>query len=424
VTIPPRKSILLSGVLCMSSLQIFCYDNALFFRATPFFGEPRLERNTFSSLDISMGSGATRKGRNQCGQSTPLFDIYGKHNMHELGVGVPDKDPTNPLDSILIDLAMIPGGDCFGVLSACGKFALFESNIILNQNFARGFYAQVYLPIRRFHVYSNCFCDCTPACDDCPDRNNQIWQSFLDNFDAILQRYCLSKCGYKEADIGDLAIELGWAHSYQNTTELDFVDLGFKAGVLFPTGKRRNIDRVFSIPFGYNGHYGIPIAMDLAVGACEWITLGVHFEAIPLIRRTQMIRVKTSPTQSGIIKLAKARASVDPGTVLTAGTFFKADHFARCISLLVGYSFAHQGDDSVSLCDTICIDSHAICSDEQFKAWKMHTLNARVEIDFATESYPCGLRMGFFYDWNFGGERIFQTDVGGAYLGLDATWDF
>jgi len=423
VTILPRKKLILASFLGLASQQIAAYDNALFFRATPFFGEPRLERKTLSSLDISLGSGATRKGRNQCGQSVPVFDLYGKQNMHELGVGVPGKDPTNPLDLILIDLAATPGGDCFGIMSACGKFALFESNIVLNQNLARGFYAQFYLPVRRFHVYSNCFRDCTPACD-CPDRNNQVWQNFLDNFNAILERYCLSTCGYKEADVGDLAIELGWSHSYQETTELDFVDLGFKAGVLFPTGKRRNVDRIFSIPFGYNGHYGIPISMDLAVGACEWMTLGVHFEAIPLIRRKQRIRVKTSPTQSGLIKLTKTCANVDPGTVLTGGAFFKADHFARCISFLVGYSFAHQGDDAVSLCDTICIDSCAVCSDEQFKAWKMHTLNARVEIDFATESCPYGFRVGFFYDWNFGGQRIFQTDVGGTYLGFDATWDF
>jgi len=422
VTVRPKKVSVLA-IICCLPLQIACYDNALFFRATPFFGEPRLERNTLFSFDVMAGSGATRKGRNQCGQSVPIFDLYGTQNMHELGVGVPCKDPTNPLDLILIDLANTPGGDCFGVLSARGKFALVESNIIITQNFARGFYAQAYLPIRRFDVHSICFCDCSPQCE-CPNNENQIWQNFLDNFDAILNRYCLSKCGYKQAGIGDFAFELGWTHSYQETTELDYVDIGFRAGILFPTGAKRNIDRIFSLPFGYNGHYGIPLTIDLALGACEWISLGIHFQAIPLVRNTQMVRVQTSPTQSGLIKLAKTRARVDPGTVLTAGGFFKADHFARGLSLLVGYSFAHQGDTNLSLCDPICIDTRAICCDEQYKAWKMHTLNARAEIDFATESCPCGLRVGFFYDWNFGGERIFQTDMAGAYLGIDVAWDF
>jgi len=418
-----KNRIILLASTCLIPLKILGYDNALFFRATPFFGEPRLERKTLTSLDISAGSGATRKARNQCDKTVPLFDLYGTQNMHELGVGVPCKDPTNPLDLILINLANTPSGDCFAHLSAHGKFALVESNIVLNQNLSRGFYAQAYLPIRRFDVYSICFCDCSPCCE-CPNQDTQAWQDFLDNFDAILKRYCLSRCGYKEADIGDFALELGWTHSYQETKELDFVDVGFKAGILFPTGKKRNPDRIFSIPFGYNGHYGIPMAIDLALGACEWITLGVHFEAIPLMRSTQTIRVKTSPTQSGLIKLYKTRARIDPGTVLTAGTFFKADHCARGLSFIAGYSFAHQGDSDISLCNTICIDTQAVCSDEQFKAWKMHTFHARAEVDFATESCPCGLRLGAFYDWNFGGERIFQTDVGGGYLGCDVAWDF
>ena len=79
----------------------------------------------------------------------------------------------------------------------------------------------------------------------------------------FLAPYHLQLCKTRDAGLSDSTLFVGWTHSYENTECLDFVDFTAKTGVLFPTGKKRNEHRVFDIPYGYNGHWAIPLSGDI-----------------------------------------------------------------------------------------------------------------------------------------------------------------
>ena len=69
--------------------------------------------------------------------------------MHLLGSNVPGKDPRTQEDIALIELARTVGRDCFfGYLEYCGKFRIFETQILFTQNFRHGLFTQIGLPIR------------------------------------------------------------------------------------------------------------------------------------------------------------------------------------------------------------------------------------------------------------------------------------
>src|SRR5271154_3383230 len=110
-------------------------DNAHFYRATNFFGEPRFEKPWLSTFDLYASYGRTSTGFNGEHDKVPLLDIYGTYNMQLLGAGVPGKNFSNIADVILEELTLLPSQGCFGRFSFDGNFSLTELNIFYMQNF-------------------------------------------------------------------------------------------------------------------------------------------------------------------------------------------------------------------------------------------------------------------------------------------------
>lgn len=427
--------ILLLSIATITTISIRGMDNVHFYRATNLFLEPRLERDMLTTFDATIGGGHTKKGRNRNGQTVPLLDTFGLHNMHDLGVGVPGKSTNNQEDIILIQLARTPGrglpsqcDDCviqpqFGFFSISGKFNIIESNLFYLQNFNCGFFTQVHLPVRRIEINHICFKDISPTDEICPNNVTPIWQAFKTQFNEILRRYDLCAEPVRETGIGDLSILAGWTRSNQETTVLDFIDTTFRFGILAPTGKQRNENKIFSIPLGYNGHFGFPFAADFALGLYEWLTIDAHIDAIIFLSKTKDIRLKTAPDQSGLIKLAKGRTKIHRGVLWNAGVFAKADHICRGFSCILGYSFAKQDKDTITPCGT-CFDSCIANSDETLQGFTIQTIHLWGEYDFTQDDACGGARIALFYNAEVGGKRVFKTNVVGGVIGVDFTWGF
>ena len=190
--------------ILLLTTSALAYDNSHFYRASNLFFEPRIDRNYMTSFDLFFQAGSTREAWNKDHHKVPLFDLYGTNNMHELGVGVPGKDLSNPLDMILTQLSLTPSrcststGACkdisqFATYSICADFSIIEGIISIMQNWKHGFFFHFYVPFRNFKVNNISFCDISPTDSKCPNINTPIWQTFKNNFDDILARYHLSR---------------------------------------------------------------------------------------------------------------------------------------------------------------------------------------------------------------------------------------
>ena len=147
-----KTSKLLHIIIVLTTALTTCYDNVHFYRATNLFFGPRLEKPCLTSIDITLGGGHTKKGKNKNKCTVPLGDIYGTHNMQVLGVNVPSKDPNNQLDMILDDLAALPMRENFATFSIDNRFGITESNLTFTQNSCNGFFGQIHLPIRKLTI--------------------------------------------------------------------------------------------------------------------------------------------------------------------------------------------------------------------------------------------------------------------------------
>lgn len=411
----------------MSLPSALAIDNPHFYRATNMFPEPRFERNGLTTFDASVGAGHTHTGFNCDAHKAPILDIWGTHNMRQLGVGVPCKDPNNCLDLILIELARQDANCGFATFGICSEFKIIEANFSFEQNFACGFFFHTHIPLRRLQLKDNCFRDLSPTneeCFGCPNIDNPIWQTFLQHFDQILERWCLSCSSMDEWGVGDLSLLLGWTTNYQGTEVLDFVDMTFQAGALAPTGKKKNENQIFSLPFGYDGHWAFQGIGDISIGLYDWLTFGGHIEAMYFFKKDRNIRMQTAPCQSALIKLARGDAQVNPGTIWDAGVFAKADHFIGGLSILLGYSFASKNEDTIAPCETSVFNCNIVNGDPLLKSWKMNTLHLYTEYDFYKQDCTFGPRIGFFWNYVISGKRIFRTNMLGGEIGIDFTHDF
>ncbi len=416
---------LVSLIILVISYTINAIDNPHFYRALRFWDEPRFERPWLNSWQLNAGFATTRHSRNPHGSIAPLWDIIGPQNLQFLGTNVPNLDPANPIDQLLIDVAALPVRTTFGNVSFNGEFALFEIIGECYQNIINGFFFQAYLPLLRSLTVSNInFTDLSPDDNEFPNKNTPAWQNLLSGFGTILNRYhIMIPNTMHRTGIGDLSFLAGWASTYQETHVLDFVDVSAKIGVLFPTAATASFHHPFELPLGYNGHFGLPLKFDCSLGAYGWITIGFHQGALFLFKRAQHILLKTTAQQNGFILLAHEKVTIDPGTIWEIGTYAKADHVVRGLSLYAGYSFTKH-DNSTLEVENSNFDIDIINHDERFNGWDMHTFHVSAEYDFADSLVDLGPRIGIWFNIIIGGRRIFNAHLFDSLFGLECLWQF
>lgn len=397
-------------------------DTSHFYRAHPWYGEPRFEEKLLTSFYFMVFGGSTRCCYDGCGQKTSLLNLYGPQKLQFLGSGVTLKDPSNPLDKILIDLAALPERPDFGSLAFSGNFSLWEGQFDIYQNFDRGFFFHLNIPVRALFLDAIKYKDLSPDDNEFPNRSTPVWQDFLRSFDDILARYGLHICPYSKSDIGDVSLLMGWTVNYQDTCYLDFIDATFQIGVLTPSAKRYNIKHIFDLPTGYNHHPGISVIFDASFGLYEWLTLGYHSAGLFLFDKTQRLFMKTNAHTNGFIKLAKGKANVSPGTHWQIGTYLKADHFCGGLSIYLGYIFDMAERTHIVPCSTKKFDKTIVNTDSLLCGWRMHNMNIVIEYDFAREGRPNAPRLAFICNPILGGKRIFDNSTFGGYLSVDCSW--
>lgn len=328
--------------------------NLHFFRAQPFCGEPRLERCWLASADVAISGGSTNHSYDDCGNKRDFLAFYGDHAYK-------------------------------------GHFHLVEATLSYIQNFVRGFFAGIFVPVRSMHITNICRLDC-------------------------ISKEKTPLMALKKRGVGDVTLYGGWTINYQDTLVLDYIDATVKVGALIPTGAQKNSTNPLSIPLGYGGHPGLTLCADGSLGVYDWLTVGAHFETIIFFSKNQQF---CPDVIDNICSAPCITANVHKGAIWQICTYVRADHLIRGLSALVGYSYTQQRKESVSAClsdmyNSIIIPRNSLCN-----GWSMHTVHTAIEYDFTQECMRIGPRIGAFYDIQVKGKNTLATNMGGGMFGLD-----
>ncbi len=415
------SSIVFFAALLLSPAALYS-SQKFFYRAGPYEAEPRYERDCLSTFKVNFMGGESKKGYNANGDSTDILNIYGFANAKAWAIGGiidPSSSEYNADIAALLITPPNPNG-AFAELKYQGKFTFYESNLYWAQNLKKGFFFEVNLPIQRLAMENISYIDETSA----SNSGSIAWRTVLANLTEIFDQYELNAGPWKHSGVGDMRIMGGWTINHEDMENIDFFDATIKIGVSIPTAKKRNPQYVFSVPGGYNGHVGVPIDFDMALGMYEWFTLGAHIEGEFFNKKTQTLRMYTSTDQSGPVKLLEGQAKYDMGSLWDIGVYAKADHIFKGLSLFFGYTYSHKAKDTLTPDDTNVFPTIAANSDPALQGWKRQDLSARIEYDFAQEGRKYNPIVGIFYNVPVAGEYIFKTFTAGGDIALNIVWDF
>jgi hypothetical protein len=398
--------------ICIVSLLVmplaYSFNRSLFFRTSSFWDEPRFEKPFLTSFDIQLLGGSNHKGHNSHGTKTNVFSIYGPENIDLLStlsgkkvVGLPDK-PKSILFQGIVDV--------------------FEADLNVIQNFNDGFFLHFHLPVLLVRTLPSGYHEVEHR----RYRHYQpAWQMTLSSLTPLLDEFGLSACGVRQGGLSDSTLFVGWTHSFDMTQYFDFIDTTVKTGILIPSGKKKNENLIFDIPYGYNGHWAVPFSWDISLGAFEWFTWGFHSDCLFFFEKRQCVRMKTcEECVTGLITQSKGSAEIEPGIVWRLGTYFKADHVYKGLSLVLAFSYEQANKTNVIPHDKRMFNKHHVNLDPRFEKWSRSIVHMGIEYDFTSERKQRGTRLGLFYDHQMTGLRVFDVNTPGGYVGIDVNWSF
>ncbi len=341
------RLVLYPVVLLSILFPLAAYDEILQYRPPLFFGEPHIARDGLLAVACNLDHGSTSHSYNGAGDRVPLYRLW------------------EPCDRAHSTAPWV------------GKFSLTEIVLTGYQEFIKGLFVSWYMPARFLHI-----------------------RHARDLLSASSQELTTSARG-----LGDIAWSLGWAYNYEACEVLDFIDVTIQSGVALPTSRVSCAQSTFAVPLGYQGHTGFFGIADSSLGIFDWLTIGAHIQAIGFSDTYECVPYCSDVTLACRPDAQHARPQylVDRHPAAVVGLYTKADHLILGLSLLVGYSYMHQGARSVAGGGARLLPQTAAA---YFESWSMHTIHTSIDYDWATYDTIYAPRVSITYNTVVAGTRI------------------
>lgn len=395
-------------LISLISVPIFNYYTPHFYKARLFQGEPRFEKPLLFTVDAILSGGQTAHAYNNNGQKVCLLEHLGDHSLK-----ISNKD------SELIK----NNKNNIAYIKARGEFSCFEAIFNVYCNLVSGFFLQAYIPVRKLALDDIMLLE-SPNPGDFNEFNKfEFWNTISSSLPGFLAEHEIFLKKVKHSDISDFSTLLGWSKNYQDTVILDYIDLQLTTGIVWPTGKKRDLSSPFEVTSGY-GHLGVPLVIDMSLGLFDWVTCGAYGQTIIFKDKIKPMRIKDSLDNLGVFKLDIQNIKMHKTNVFSTGLYIKADHVVGGLSLLLGYAYDQKNRDYIIYSDNNLFNYNIANTDKELDGWNMHTFQFLLDYDFNTLNQKIGPRVGLFYNNIISGKNIFNTSVFGGNLGVDISYTF
>ena len=308
-----------------------------------------------------------------------------------------------------------------------GKFKETDITFEACQNLLYGFFIGVTLPIRSLSLTDITYSTTIPTTEA---RYTPLQNLITNDLDPMLAQQGIAplKTPFYKTGIGDLAFYIGWQG--KNETESEFIKYisgSLRGNLSIPTGARKDLNSVFSLPMGSNGHYGINARGNIELGIFKYLAGGASIATSVYLRQNLARRLKTDTTQNGWILLEKANVLEDLGHSWEFTGFIKA--YAKYGYGLIGFSVSQQEASRIKIADADnpnkLFKNEILNTDNRLTGWNIQTIHLAVRADSAAMSnLPAAPLIELTYDFPLAGKHTFKTDMLGAKAGLTLLWDF
>ncbi|KKP22941.1 MAG: hypothetical protein SZ59_C0004G0016 [candidate division TM6 bacterium GW2011_GWF2_28_16] len=439
-----RPNMRILSMLLLLSVGLSAKDNAHYFKSANLHRNPTacwFDDERYYEVDDwawkiedDFMYGDARSGWDKSGNTANILNDTGAYSMLWAGENVTLTDPMNVYQNMINALTVLaPTSDDpnFATLRFDGKFEMWENDYVVRKNLKKGFFVQAHVPVRSVKVHNISYTDMS-ADTGVFSKTTTEWAQVYNNLDQILNQFDYKGAtqNYSKAGFGDITFYLGWQDIFTKRDDEGkdkyTLNLSAKVGVLCPTGERVKTDYIFSMPTGYNNHWGLDGALELDLGVMSWLSIDLFGGFTWFFDdNNREMRMQTFNQQNGHIMLAKGIAKEEAGTLWYLGADLKFDHFWKGLSGIFGYSYNRQEDAEITPVDTTLFDKTTVNGNSMLHGWYTHVLHFMLDYDISVhmkKTTKWAPRINLFYNLPVDGKNSYKTDVFGAGLGFDLLW--
>lgn len=361
--------------------------------------------------------GATNiKGRNTSGDHVNIMKTY--YDSQDALAMIRGFDPNSEIGQLAAKLNTVNDDGVRGHIDFNAKMHAQELAFVARYFLPKGFYIDAFLPFAFLELKDLQYTDLTQA----TTFQDFLTREFLTKNlkDLVYTLGGLKLQNWQQSGFGDLVLQLGWNNNFvQDRPWLKNVKTSLYGGATFPTGLKRDEDLVFSVPFGYDGAYGVFLGGTLEVTWCDMFVGGVDVRFLHLFGHTKNRRIKTDANQTDILLLAKANAYLDSGIIQQYFLYLQARRFFRGMSFSVFYDHLTQHDDELFI-KGLCYSSNTANERTQWlEGWSLHSLIFMLSYEWKNECAQ-GPRVSLFYRQGLNGKNALL----GSFIGAEFNYGF
>ncbi len=415
------RTLLVGVVLCTISSSLFGMNllqpiDTLI--RPPFYTSEH--RNWQTVLFAETGFGF--KAFNEDGNCTdPLRIVNSDQNALKMLEGA---EPNCPIGQLKAQLFDVNDDGRRGHFCVSSDFKLnFAGAFGLRYSFLRDWTLAVYVPVYSMELKDVCWQDLTPQ-SDCPDSADaRVRKLLTDDFFANVCRLGnLDLQGWKRTGVGDVALMLEWFRRFpQNKPFLKEAHVNWRVGVLLPTGKKNDVDKISAFAFGFDGATSLTFGLSLDLRFKPFFKLGGTVQLFHTFGNTRTRRVQTHVAQTNLLMLTKARVFKDFGLTQMFSLYAQLYRPIGGLSFRVGYQYIKNGDDILSIecpdfADSVANTARGL---EDFTMHHMIT-EARYDLDpHLAEDTRAIPRFSVFLRLPFNGKRVILAKTVGFTFAVD-----
>lgn len=195
---------------------------------------------------------------------------------------------------------------------------------------------------------------------------------------------------FNENGIGDISVLLSWKNHYTQVNDsLSSVGLFVQTGLILPTGKKSDLNKMLSFPFGYDGSAGIPVSGMVNLNFAKNFRVGAAGNVTFFFSESSDRYLKTNVNEGSYFLANHMTATRSPGIALGFNALAEAISSCKKYSAGIMYSYKKNYEDTISYeANSIVVNGSgsgmdaAIKSMEEFKERSIHSIIARAGVDF------------------------------------------
>ncbi len=301
-----------------------------------------------------------------------------------------------------------------GRYCACGDLSV-PLNLLLSYRmyFNHGLRLEFHLPVIHAELKDVCW-------NRVDDKSLPEQQLEADLLGSIEEASDMHLGGWKRTGVGDFVVQGVWMRNFmQNRPFLNDVAVQARLGLMFPTGKEQDNDKILAFPFGNDGAWALQFAGGIDLTFCNYFRTGIDAEFIYTFGSTRCRRIKTAAHQTDLFFLNKELVYREFGLGQQFNLYLESFDFFNCASFKINYQFLKRNDDRIDIAND-SIDPRVANDALSLFDWTAHSLifMARYEPWKHYDTSPVYPSVLAWIKYGFNGKRALLANTVGIQFNL------